>query len=220
MVATALGVHVVKLFPASLGGPAFLKALRGTVPRRATSSRPAGSTRTTSATGSRPGAVAVGAGGELAVPRDALAEGDWAAVTARPAGSRRRADGRARSRRRERPRSGAGDGLRRGEHRRLVDPEGLPALGRRARPADPHAGRSRRRRWTRPPQRLPRAVVATIRDDPDAPRRAGHHPQGARCTTAARDLFDELDALRRDVRRGLLHRQARRAAASAAPRTR
>ena len=34
MATLACGVHVVKLFPASLGGPAYLKALRGPFPRR------------------------------------------------------------------------------------------------------------------------------------------------------------------------------------------
>ena len=33
MAALGLGVHVVKLFPASLGGPAYLKALRGPFPQ-------------------------------------------------------------------------------------------------------------------------------------------------------------------------------------------
>jgi 2-dehydro-3-deoxyphosphogluconate aldolase / (4S)-4-hydroxy-2-oxoglutarate aldolase len=80
MLATDLGVHVVKLFPSSLGGPAYLKALRGPFPD--VDFCPTG--------GVRPGnlgdwlaagAVAVGAGGEL-TPASALATGDWEAVTA------------------------------------------------------------------------------------------------------------------------------------------
>lgn len=80
MTAVDLGVHVVKLFPSSLGGPAYLKALRGPFPD--VDFCPTG--------GVNPGnlgdwlaagAVAVGAGGEL-TPAKALASGDWAAVTA------------------------------------------------------------------------------------------------------------------------------------------
>lgn len=80
MAAVDLGVHVVKLFPSSLGGPAYLKALRGPFPD--VDFCPTG--------GVNPGnlgdwlaagAVAVGAGGEL-TPAMALASGDWAAVSA------------------------------------------------------------------------------------------------------------------------------------------
>jgi 2-dehydro-3-deoxyphosphogluconate aldolase/(4S)-4-hydroxy-2-oxoglutarate aldolase len=80
MGAVAAGVHVVKLFPASLGGPAFLRALRGPFPDVAfvpTGGVNAGNL----AEWLTAGAVAVGAGGELC-PAQAMATGDWKAVTA------------------------------------------------------------------------------------------------------------------------------------------
>ncbi len=80
MTALRLGVHVVKLFPASLGGPAYLKALRGPFPHVdfvPTGGVNAGNLGEWLAAG----AVAVGAGGELCSAR-AMAEGDWDAVTA------------------------------------------------------------------------------------------------------------------------------------------
>ena len=80
MLARGLGVHVVKLFPASLGGPAFLKALRGPFPDVAFC--PTGGVSADNlGAWLAAGAVAVGAGGELCPPA-ALAAGDWAAVTA------------------------------------------------------------------------------------------------------------------------------------------
>jgi 2-dehydro-3-deoxyphosphogluconate aldolase/(4S)-4-hydroxy-2-oxoglutarate aldolase len=80
MAALRLGVHVVKLFPASLGGPAFLKALRGPFPDVAFV--PTGGVNPDNlADWLAAGAVAVGAGGELCSAR-AMATGDWAAVTA------------------------------------------------------------------------------------------------------------------------------------------
>jgi 2-dehydro-3-deoxyphosphogluconate aldolase/(4S)-4-hydroxy-2-oxoglutarate aldolase len=79
MTAVELGVHGVKLFPASVGGPAYLRALRGPFP-----SVPFIPTGGVSADNVdewlAAGAVAVGAGGEL-VPAAAVACGDWAAVT-------------------------------------------------------------------------------------------------------------------------------------------
>jgi len=80
MVALGLGVHVVKLFPSSLGGPAYLKALRGPFPD--VDFCPTGGVDPGNlADWLAAGAVAVGAGGELC-PARALAEGDWATVTA------------------------------------------------------------------------------------------------------------------------------------------
>jgi len=80
MTAVQLGVHGVKLFPASVGGPAYLRALRGPFP-----SVPFIPTGGVSADNVddwlAAGAAAVGAGGEL-VPATAVADGDWAAVTA------------------------------------------------------------------------------------------------------------------------------------------
>ena len=80
MVAVDLGAHVVKLFPASLGGPGLLRALRGPfpdVPFCPTGGVDPGNLADWLAAG----AVAVGAGGELC-PTRALAEGDWEAITA------------------------------------------------------------------------------------------------------------------------------------------
>jgi 2-dehydro-3-deoxyphosphogluconate aldolase/(4S)-4-hydroxy-2-oxoglutarate aldolase len=75
---------VVKLFPGSLGGPAYLKALRGPFPD--IPFMPTGGvSRDNVQTWLDAGAVAVGAGGEL-VPAAALAAGDWRQVTERAAG--------------------------------------------------------------------------------------------------------------------------------------
>jgi len=79
MAVVALGVHVVKLFPASLGGPAFLRALRGPFPD--VSFVPTGGVNADNlGEWLAAGAVAVGAGGELC-PAKAMATGDWAAIT-------------------------------------------------------------------------------------------------------------------------------------------
>ena len=80
MVAAGLGVHVVKLFPAALGGPALLRSLRGPFPDVAFC--PTGGVDADNlAEWLAAGAVAVGAGSELC-PARALAVGDWDAVTA------------------------------------------------------------------------------------------------------------------------------------------
>ncbi len=80
MTAVDLGVHVVKLFPSSLGGPAYLKALRGPFPD--VDFCPTGGVDPDNlADWLAAGALAVGAGGEL-TPARALASGDWDAVTA------------------------------------------------------------------------------------------------------------------------------------------
>ncbi|MFT4219658.1 MAG: bifunctional 4-hydroxy-2-oxoglutarate aldolase/2-dehydro-3-deoxy-phosphogluconate aldolase [Microbacterium sp.] len=83
MAATALGVDVVKVFPASLGGPAYLKALRGPfpdIPLMPTG----GVTPRNLAEWFAAGAIAVGAGGDL-VPGAALAAGDHAEIERRAA---------------------------------------------------------------------------------------------------------------------------------------
>jgi 2-dehydro-3-deoxyphosphogluconate aldolase/(4S)-4-hydroxy-2-oxoglutarate aldolase len=80
MATLACGVHVVKLFPASLGGPAFLKALRGPFPDVAFVPT-GGVTADNLGDWLAAGAVAVGAGGELC-SASAMAAGDWAAITA------------------------------------------------------------------------------------------------------------------------------------------
>jgi 2-dehydro-3-deoxyphosphogluconate aldolase/(4S)-4-hydroxy-2-oxoglutarate aldolase len=75
MTAVRLGVHAVKIFPASLGGPAYLRALAGPFPDVAflpTGGVDAGNLGEWFAAG----AVAVGAGGELC-PAAALGEGRW-----------------------------------------------------------------------------------------------------------------------------------------------
>lgn len=80
MTALDLGTHVVKLFPASLGGPAFLKALRGPFPDAPTMPTGGVSASNLSAWFAA-GAVAAGAGGDL-VSGKALAAGDWATIEA------------------------------------------------------------------------------------------------------------------------------------------
>ena len=80
MTALGLGVQVLKLFPASLGGPAYLKALRGPFPQA--SFVPTGGVHADNlAEWLAAGAVAVGAGSDLC-PTSALAAGDWDAITA------------------------------------------------------------------------------------------------------------------------------------------
>lgn len=80
MTALRLGVHVVKLFPASLGGPAYLKALRGPFPD--VDFVPTGGVNAANlAEWLAAGAVAVGAGGDLC-PAAAMAAGDWDTITA------------------------------------------------------------------------------------------------------------------------------------------
>lgn len=78
MTALDLGTHVVKLFPASLGGPSLLKALRGPFP-----DAPIMPTGGVSAANLgewfAAGAVAVGAGGDLVSGR-ALAAEDWGTI--------------------------------------------------------------------------------------------------------------------------------------------
>ncbi|GAA4065277.1 bifunctional 4-hydroxy-2-oxoglutarate aldolase/2-dehydro-3-deoxy-phosphogluconate aldolase [Actinomadura miaoliensis] len=81
MRAVALGAHAVKIFPASLGGPGYLRALRGPfpdVPLMPTGGVAAGNVADWLAAG----ALAVGAGGELA-PSSAIASGDRAEITKR-----------------------------------------------------------------------------------------------------------------------------------------
>jgi 2-dehydro-3-deoxyphosphogluconate aldolase/(4S)-4-hydroxy-2-oxoglutarate aldolase len=80
MAALACGVHVVKLFPASLGGPAYLKALRGPFPDVAIV--PTGGVSADNlGDWLAAGAVAVGAGSDLCSPA-AMAARDWDGVTA------------------------------------------------------------------------------------------------------------------------------------------
>lgn len=81
MSAVELGTHVVKIFPASLGGPAFLAALRGPFPR--VPLMPTGGVSPDNvAAWFAAGAVAVGAGGDL-VPASALASRDMPEIERR-----------------------------------------------------------------------------------------------------------------------------------------
>ena len=81
MGALELGVDVVKIFPASLGGPAYLGALRGPFPDAPL--MPTGGVKPDNlADWFAAGAVAVGAGGDLA-NGTAIANADWADIEQR-----------------------------------------------------------------------------------------------------------------------------------------
>jgi 2-dehydro-3-deoxyphosphogluconate aldolase/(4S)-4-hydroxy-2-oxoglutarate aldolase len=81
IVALELGVHAVKLFPGSLGGPGYLRALRGPFPD--VPIVPTGGVSTGNlADWFGAGALAVGAGGELC-PSSAIAGAAWADITDR-----------------------------------------------------------------------------------------------------------------------------------------
>ncbi|REJ04146.1 bifunctional 4-hydroxy-2-oxoglutarate aldolase/2-dehydro-3-deoxy-phosphogluconate aldolase [Microbacterium bovistercoris] len=83
MSALELGVDVVKIFPASLGGPSYLGALRGPFPDAPL--MPTGGVNPDNlAAWFAAGAVAVGAGGDLANAASVKA-GDWADLEARAA---------------------------------------------------------------------------------------------------------------------------------------
>jgi len=83
MVALELGVDIVKIFPASLGGPSYLGALRGPFPDAPL--MPTGGVKPDNvADWFAAGAVAVGAGGDLANSA-AIAASDWADLEARAA---------------------------------------------------------------------------------------------------------------------------------------
>ncbi|WP_246862352.1 bifunctional 4-hydroxy-2-oxoglutarate aldolase/2-dehydro-3-deoxy-phosphogluconate aldolase [Nocardioides sp. SYSU D00065] len=80
MTAARLGAHVVKVFPASVGGPSYLKALRAPFPDVAM--MPTGGVNAGNvAQWLDAGAVAVGAGGELC-PLDAMVAGRWDEIEA------------------------------------------------------------------------------------------------------------------------------------------
>jgi 2-dehydro-3-deoxyphosphogluconate aldolase / (4S)-4-hydroxy-2-oxoglutarate aldolase len=80
MAAVRLGVDAVKVFPASLGGPAYLKALRGPFPDVAF--MPTGGVSVANISEwLAAGAVAVGAGSELCSP-GAMAAGRWDEIKA------------------------------------------------------------------------------------------------------------------------------------------
>jgi 2-dehydro-3-deoxyphosphogluconate aldolase / (4S)-4-hydroxy-2-oxoglutarate aldolase len=80
MESVRLGSDVVKLFPGSLGGPEYMKALKGPFPHVAM--MPTGGVdKDNIADWFAAGAVAVGAGSQLCPPKWALA-GRWAEITA------------------------------------------------------------------------------------------------------------------------------------------
>lgn len=81
MGALALGVDVVKIFPASLGGPSYLGALRGPFPD-APLMPTGGVSPDNLAAWFAAGAVAVGAGGDLANGAS-IAASDWADIEQR-----------------------------------------------------------------------------------------------------------------------------------------
>lgn len=75
------GADMVKLFPASLGGPAYISALRGPFPN--VPFMPTGGVSPDSlGAWKKVGVAAVGAGSDLCHSR-AMIEGDWAAITER-----------------------------------------------------------------------------------------------------------------------------------------
>lgn len=81
MRAVELGAHAVKVFPASVGGPSYLRALRGPFPDVAFV--PTGGVNVDNiGDWLAAGAVAVGAGGDLCSPAD-LAAGRWSELTER-----------------------------------------------------------------------------------------------------------------------------------------
>ncbi|MGM1018937.1 MAG: bifunctional 4-hydroxy-2-oxoglutarate aldolase/2-dehydro-3-deoxy-phosphogluconate aldolase [Actinomycetota bacterium] len=83
MTALGLGVDVVKIFPASLGGPSYLGALRGPFPDAPL--MPTGGVNPDNlAAWFAAGAIAVGAGGDLANSAS-LASGDWSDIEQRSA---------------------------------------------------------------------------------------------------------------------------------------
>lgn len=87
MAATELGADIVKIFPAALGGPSYLKALRGPFPELTL--MPTGGVSVDNvAEWVSAGAVAVGAGGELC-PSTAMTNGRWDEITERAAAFRR-----------------------------------------------------------------------------------------------------------------------------------
>jgi 2-dehydro-3-deoxyphosphogluconate aldolase/(4S)-4-hydroxy-2-oxoglutarate aldolase len=80
MVTQRSGAHVIKLFPASLGGPGYLRSLRGPFPDLAFV--PTGGVNLDNLVEwFAAGAVAVGAGGELC-PAGFMASARWDEITA------------------------------------------------------------------------------------------------------------------------------------------
>lgn len=83
MEATEFGAEIIKIFPAALGGPSYLKALRGPFPDLTL--MPTGGVSVDNlADWVGAGAAAVGAGGELC-PSSAMAQGHWDEITDRAA---------------------------------------------------------------------------------------------------------------------------------------
>jgi len=79
MAAVSFGAEIIKIFPASLGGPSYLKSLRGPFP--VARFMPTGGVRPDNLKDwLRAGAFAVGAGGDLVSER-AIREKDWESIT-------------------------------------------------------------------------------------------------------------------------------------------
>lgn len=75
------GADLVKVFPAGLGGPAYISALRGPFPD--VPFMPTGGVSLDNLSAwKKAGVTAVGAGSDLC-PTNAMIEGDWATITAR-----------------------------------------------------------------------------------------------------------------------------------------
>lgn len=74
------GAEMIKIFPARLGGPAYIRDILAPLPQLRLV--PTGGINTENARAYREaGAVAVGVGGNL-IPAQAVADGDWARITA------------------------------------------------------------------------------------------------------------------------------------------
>jgi 2-dehydro-3-deoxyphosphogluconate aldolase / (4S)-4-hydroxy-2-oxoglutarate aldolase len=85
-----MGADVVKIFPASVGGPGLIKALKGPLPQIRMAAV-GGVDLSNTAQFFKAGVDAVGIGGEL-VSQSLLDNKDFAAITERAAGFRREAD--------------------------------------------------------------------------------------------------------------------------------
>ncbi|HEV7402673.1 MAG TPA: bifunctional 4-hydroxy-2-oxoglutarate aldolase/2-dehydro-3-deoxy-phosphogluconate aldolase [Chthoniobacteraceae bacterium] len=81
LAAHEMGADFIKIFPADLGGPAFIKNILAPLPMLRIIPT-GGVTPETAGDFLRAGSVALGAGSTL-VNKDALKRGDWAAITAR-----------------------------------------------------------------------------------------------------------------------------------------
>ncbi len=79
LTAIELGAHIVKVFPASVGGPDFIKNVRGPLPQIPIMST-GGINFDNAASFIKAGAIAIGAGGNL-VDNQAISEGNYGQIT-------------------------------------------------------------------------------------------------------------------------------------------